>query len=94
MLQQTLTHKAQATAQQACMSRIRNNARQQSSSTLLTTNARMLATSAPGSSTWLSATAYDSNTTTIDNTSYRLAVRLRLGFAPFFTMFTVFYGIL
>ena len=69
-------------AKHACMTKVRNNVRQQSSTTSLTINARLLATSAPGSSTWLSATAFDSNTT-IDNTSYQLAVRLRLGFAPF-----------
>jgi hypothetical protein len=82
MLQQTLTLKAQAIAKQACIARVRNNAPRQSSTALLTINARLLATSAPGSSTWLQATAYNSNST-IDNTSYQLAVRLRLGFAPF-----------
>src|SRR5665213_98596 len=80
----TLTIKAQTAAKLACMSRIRSNPRTNNgnSTALLTINARMLATSAPGASTWISATAFDSNTT-IDNASFRLAIRLRLGLAPF-----------
>ena len=41
----------------------------------------MLATSAPGASTWLSATAL-TPATTIDDASYCLAARLRLGLPP------------
>ena len=41
----------------------------------------MLATTAPGASTWISATAFDSGTT-IPNDAYKLAVRLRLGLPP------------
>ena len=83
-LQKILTNKAQSAAQLACMSRIRSNhgTNNSNSTTLLTINARMLATSAPGASTWISATAFDSNTT-IDNASFKLAIRFRLGLAPF-----------
>jgi len=41
----------------------------------------MLAVTAPGASTWISSTAFDS-ATTIPNDAYKLAVRLRLGLPP------------
>jgi hypothetical protein len=79
-LQARLTTKALAKIKFASLSVAKEAARSKSTDTL-TTHSRMLATTAPGASTWISATAFDS-ATTIPNDAYKLAVRLRLGLPP------------
>jgi hypothetical protein len=80
-LQARLTMKAQAKTKKASLLATRNAAQVQKTVAALTTHSRMLAITAPGASTWISATAFDA-ATTIPNDAYKLAVRLRLGLAP------------
>ena len=80
-LQARLTMKAQAKIKKASLLATRNAAQVQKTVAALTTHSRMLAITAPGASTWISATAFDA-ATTIPNDAYKLAVRLRLGLAP------------
>lgn len=80
-LQARLTMKAQAKIKKASLSAARDAAKTQKTIAALTTHSRMLAVTAPGASTWISATAFDA-ATTIPNDAYKLAVRLRLGLAP------------
>jgi hypothetical protein len=80
-LQARLSTKANSNTKYASLSAARQAAQSHRSTETLTTHSRMLAVTAPGASTWISATAFDS-ATTIPNDAYKLAVRLRLGLPP------------
>jgi hypothetical protein len=80
-LQARLTLKANSKTKSASLSAAKEAVLLHKSTETLTTHSRMLAVTAPGASTWISATAFDS-ATTIPNDAYKLAVRLRLGLAP------------
>ena len=73
--------KAQAKIRSASLRVARDAARNEKSTSALTTHSRILSVAAPGASTWVAATAFDA-TTTIPNDAYKSAARLRLGLPP------------
>ena len=73
--------KAQAKIRSASLRVARDAARNEKSTSALTTHSRLLSVAAPGASTWVAATAFDA-TTTIPNDAYKSAARLRLGLPP------------